>query len=156
MVCFFQVKCWQIRRLTKAPQAAGAIHTDFEKGFICAEVSSLILNISWFLIFHILPPIGLNYLALWHMHIDYTIKSLAKALLYHHLFLINKHRNPQIRTRYFLHDSSQAVSPLQYELLMDKDLIETFFLKNAFLFHDTIYTVTHWGLFYNHPNSNSA
>ncbi|PNX76897.1 obg-like ATPase 1-like protein, partial [Trifolium pratense] len=32
------VKCWQIRRLTKAPQAAGAIHTDFEKGFICAEV----------------------------------------------------------------------------------------------------------------------
>jgi obg-like ATPase 1 len=33
-----EVKCWQIRRLTKAPQAAGAIHTDFEKGFICAEV----------------------------------------------------------------------------------------------------------------------
>ncbi|CAJ2657961.1 unnamed protein product [Trifolium pratense] len=31
-------ECWQIRRLTKAPQAAGAIHTDFEKGFICAEV----------------------------------------------------------------------------------------------------------------------
>jgi len=35
-----QVKCWQIRRQTKAPQAAGAIHTDFERGFICAEVSS--------------------------------------------------------------------------------------------------------------------
>ncbi|KAK1309016.1 hypothetical protein QJS10_CPA09g00734 [Acorus calamus] len=33
-----EVKCWQIRRQTKAPQAAGAIHTDFEKGFICAEV----------------------------------------------------------------------------------------------------------------------
>lgn len=33
-----QVKCWQIRRQTKAPQAAGTIHTDFEKGFICAEV----------------------------------------------------------------------------------------------------------------------
>ena len=33
-----QVKCWQIRRQTKAPQAAGAIHTDFERGFICAEV----------------------------------------------------------------------------------------------------------------------
>ncbi|KAF6150643.1 hypothetical protein GIB67_022255 [Kingdonia uniflora] len=33
-----EVKCWQIRRHTKAPQAAGAIHTDFEKGFICAEV----------------------------------------------------------------------------------------------------------------------
>ncbi|KAL0310503.1 UNVERIFIED_CONTAM: Obg-like ATPase 1 [Sesamum angustifolium] len=33
-----EVKCWQIRRQTKAPQAAGTIHTDFEKGFICAEV----------------------------------------------------------------------------------------------------------------------
>ncbi|GBF92492.1 obg-like ATPase [Raphidocelis subcapitata] len=33
-----EVKCWQIRRHTKAPQAAGAIHTDFERGFICAEV----------------------------------------------------------------------------------------------------------------------
>ncbi|GJN09482.1 hypothetical protein PR202_ga27493 [Eleusine coracana subsp. coracana] len=33
-----EVKCWQIRRQTKAPQAAGAIHTDFERGFICAEV----------------------------------------------------------------------------------------------------------------------
>ncbi|URE29198.1 hypothetical protein MUK42_17700 [Musa troglodytarum] len=33
-----KVKCWQIRRQTKAPQAAGAIHTDFERGFICAEV----------------------------------------------------------------------------------------------------------------------
>jgi len=33
-----EVKCWQIRKLSKAPQAAGAIHTDFERGFICAEV----------------------------------------------------------------------------------------------------------------------
>ena len=33
-----EVKCWQIRRGSKAPQAAGAIHTDFERGFICAEV----------------------------------------------------------------------------------------------------------------------
>jgi len=33
-----EVKCWTIRRNTKAPQAAGTIHTDFEKGFICAEV----------------------------------------------------------------------------------------------------------------------
>ncbi|MEW5310603.1 MAG: hypothetical protein WDW38_002386 [Sanguina aurantia] len=33
-----EVKCWQIRKGTKAPQAAGTIHTDFEKGFICAEV----------------------------------------------------------------------------------------------------------------------
>ncbi|KAK1304463.1 GDP-L-galactose phosphorylase 1 [Acorus calamus] len=33
------VKCWPIRRHTKAPQAAGAIHTDFEKGFICAEAT---------------------------------------------------------------------------------------------------------------------
>ncbi|KAK1369092.1 hypothetical protein POM88_035184 [Heracleum sosnowskyi] len=33
-----EVKCWQIRRQSKAPQAAGTIHTDFERGFICAEV----------------------------------------------------------------------------------------------------------------------
>lgn len=33
-----EVRCWTIRRHTKAPQAAGVIHTDFEKGFICAEV----------------------------------------------------------------------------------------------------------------------
>jgi len=33
-----EVKCWQIRQGSKAPQAAGTIHTDFEKGFICAEV----------------------------------------------------------------------------------------------------------------------
>eukprot|EP01114_Cavostelium_apophysatum_P004668 TRINITY_DN149_c0_g1_i1.p1 TRINITY_DN149_c0_g1~~TRINITY_DN149_c0_g1_i1.p1 ORF type:complete len:411 (-),score=139.08 TRINITY_DN149_c0_g1_i1:41-1144(-) len=33
-----EVKCWTIRNTTKAPGAAGVIHTDFEKGFICAEV----------------------------------------------------------------------------------------------------------------------
>jgi len=33
-----EVRCWTIRNGTKAPQAAGVIHTDFEKGFICAEV----------------------------------------------------------------------------------------------------------------------
>ncbi|EPY26360.1 GTP binding protein [Angomonas deanei] len=33
-----EVKCWTIQRHTKAPQAAGRIHTDMEKGFICAEV----------------------------------------------------------------------------------------------------------------------
>lgn len=33
-----EVKCWQIRKGSKAPQAAGAIHGDFERGFICAEV----------------------------------------------------------------------------------------------------------------------
>ena len=33
-----EVRAWTIRRKTKAPQAAGVIHTDFEKGFICAEV----------------------------------------------------------------------------------------------------------------------
>ena len=32
------MRCWTIRKQTKAPQAAGVIHTDFEKGFICAEV----------------------------------------------------------------------------------------------------------------------
>lgn len=35
-----EVKCWTIREGTKAPGAAGVIHTDFEKGFICAEVQS--------------------------------------------------------------------------------------------------------------------
>jgi obg-like ATPase 1 len=33
-----EVKAWTIRKGTKAPQAAGTIHTDFERGFICAEV----------------------------------------------------------------------------------------------------------------------
>ncbi|KAL7719731.1 Obg-like ATPase 1 [Entamoeba marina] len=33
-----EVKCWTIRKGTKAPQAAGTIHTDFERGFVCAEV----------------------------------------------------------------------------------------------------------------------
>ena len=33
-----EVKCWTIREGTKAPGAAGVIHTDFERGFICAEV----------------------------------------------------------------------------------------------------------------------
>ena len=33
-------KAWTITRGTKAPQAAGVIHTDFEKGFIRAEVVS--------------------------------------------------------------------------------------------------------------------
>ncbi|OIO52299.1 redox-regulated ATPase YchF [Candidatus Uhrbacteria bacterium CG_4_10_14_0_8_um_filter_58_22] len=31
-------RAWTVRRGTKAPQAAGVIHTDFEKGFIRAEV----------------------------------------------------------------------------------------------------------------------
>ena len=39
-----QVKCWQIRKQSKAPQAAGAIHTDFERGFICAEVYTYWFN----------------------------------------------------------------------------------------------------------------
>jgi hypothetical protein len=33
-----EVKAWTITRGTKAPQAAGKIHSDFEKGFIRAEV----------------------------------------------------------------------------------------------------------------------
>ena len=33
-----EVKCWTIREGCLAPQAAGVIHTDFERGFICAEV----------------------------------------------------------------------------------------------------------------------
>ncbi len=35
-----EVKAWCIRKGYKAPQAAGAIHTDFERGFICAETMS--------------------------------------------------------------------------------------------------------------------
>lgn len=33
-----EVRAWTITKGTKAPQAAGVIHTDFEKGFIKAEV----------------------------------------------------------------------------------------------------------------------
>lgn len=35
-----EVRAWTIAKGTKAPQAAGKIHTDFEKGFIRAEVVS--------------------------------------------------------------------------------------------------------------------
>lgn len=35
-----EVRAWNLRRGLKAPQAAGRIHTDFEKGFIRAEVYS--------------------------------------------------------------------------------------------------------------------
>jgi ribosome-binding ATPase YchF (GTP1/OBG family) len=43
LVTFFtagkqEVRAWTIRRGTAAPQAAGKIHTDFERGFIRAEV----------------------------------------------------------------------------------------------------------------------
>ena len=31
------MRAWTIQRGTKAPQAAGKIHTDFERGFIKAE-----------------------------------------------------------------------------------------------------------------------
>ncbi|XP_036318940.1 obg-like ATPase 1 [Rhagoletis pomonella] len=37
-----EVKAWTIQKGTKAPQAAGRIHTDFEKGFIMAEVMHFI------------------------------------------------------------------------------------------------------------------
>ncbi len=35
-----EVRAWTIKKGWKAPQAAGVIHTDFEKGFIKAEVVS--------------------------------------------------------------------------------------------------------------------
>ena len=35
-----EVRAWTITKGTKAPQAAGKIHSDFERGFICAEVVS--------------------------------------------------------------------------------------------------------------------
>ena len=44
LICFFtggadEVGCWKIGELTWAPWAAGVIHADFEKGFICADVT---------------------------------------------------------------------------------------------------------------------
>lgn len=33
-----ETRAWTIKKGTKAPQAAGKIHTDFERGFIRAEV----------------------------------------------------------------------------------------------------------------------
>ncbi|HUJ42998.1 MAG TPA: redox-regulated ATPase YchF [Opitutaceae bacterium] len=33
-----EVRAWTVRQGTKAPQAAGVIHTDFERGFIKAEI----------------------------------------------------------------------------------------------------------------------
>ena len=35
-----EVRAWTIQKGTKAPQAAGKIHSDFERGFIRAEVIS--------------------------------------------------------------------------------------------------------------------
>jgi GTP-binding protein YchF len=37
-----EVRAWTIKKGWKAPQAAGVIHTDFEKGFIRAEVIKLV------------------------------------------------------------------------------------------------------------------
>jgi obg-like ATPase 1 len=33
-----EVRAWTIRKGTKAPSAAGVIHTDFEKNFVCGEI----------------------------------------------------------------------------------------------------------------------
>lgn len=33
-----EVRAWTIKKGTKAPQAAGKIHSDMERGFICAEI----------------------------------------------------------------------------------------------------------------------
>jgi len=33
-----EVRCWTVRKYSKAPQAAGTIHSDMQNGFICAEV----------------------------------------------------------------------------------------------------------------------
>lgn len=35
-----EIHAWTVEKKAKAPQAAGVIHTDFEKGFICAEVTA--------------------------------------------------------------------------------------------------------------------
>ncbi|KAI8388699.1 GTP-binding protein YchF [Radiomyces spectabilis] len=36
-----EVRAWTVRETTKAPQAAGVIHSDFERGFISAEVMKM-------------------------------------------------------------------------------------------------------------------
>jgi GTP-binding protein YchF len=33
-----EVRAWTVKKGTRAPEAAGKIHTDFQKGFICVEV----------------------------------------------------------------------------------------------------------------------
>ena len=33
-----EVRCWTVRKGAKAPEAAGVIHSDFERGFICADI----------------------------------------------------------------------------------------------------------------------
>ena len=43
LVCFFtsgekETRAWLVARGAKAPKAAGKIHTDIERGFICAEI----------------------------------------------------------------------------------------------------------------------
>ena len=38
MTLLSQVRAWTIQKYTKAPQAAGKIHSDMERGFIKAEV----------------------------------------------------------------------------------------------------------------------
>ncbi|MFN7710076.1 MAG: redox-regulated ATPase YchF [Holosporales bacterium] len=35
-----EARAWTVRRQAKAPEAAGVIHSDFERGFICAETIS--------------------------------------------------------------------------------------------------------------------
>ena len=45
-----EARAWTIPAGSKAPQAAGAIHTDFERGFIMAEVISyadFVANSGW-------------------------------------------------------------------------------------------------------------
>lgn len=34
------MRAWTIRKGTKAPQAAGVIHSDFENKFVCGEIMS--------------------------------------------------------------------------------------------------------------------
>ncbi len=45
LITFFTIgpkeaRAWTVYKGAKAPQAAGEIHTDFERGFICAETTS--------------------------------------------------------------------------------------------------------------------
>ena len=45
MITFFtagekETRAWTIKKNSSAPNAASVIHTDFKKGFICAETTS--------------------------------------------------------------------------------------------------------------------
>ena len=81
-----ETRAWTIKIGTKAPQAAGKIHSDFERGFIKAEV----VNYKDLLEQGFLPEAIINFVALlgWSPDEDreiYSLDELIKAFDYHHI-----------------------------------------------------------------------